>query len=174
MRHPGRSFRHKDDTTTAEIAQVATLSAHGDTHVGNLVAQAMEKVGKEGAIMVKEHQTIEDEFEITEGMHFDRGYISPYFISDAKPQKVEFDRPLILLSEKKISLPQDILSSLEAAAQARPLVIIAEVERATFDMLGSTGSIIIIKDDTITLNGEGSKDAIQARLQADSVHSCII
>jgi chaperonin GroEL len=121
------SAHTKTITTTAEIAQVATISANGDTHVGNLIAQAMEKVGKEGVITVKEGRTIEDEIEITEGMRFDRGFISPYFVTDVKSQKVEFEKPLILLSEKKISLLQDILPSLEAAAQARrPLVIIAE------------------------------------------------
>ena len=212
----------KKVTTTAEIAQVATISANGDTHVGNLIAQAMEKVGKEGVITVKEGRTIDDEIEITEGMRFDRGFISPYFITDVKGQKVEFEKPFILLSEKKISLLQDILPSLEAAAQARrPLVIIAEdidgealaacilnklrgqlqvaavkapgfgdnrksilgdlailtggtvftdeldikLEKATPDLLGSTGSITITKEDTIVLNGEGSKDAIQARCE---------
>jgi chaperonin GroEL len=121
------SANSKTITTTAEIAQVATISANDDTHVGNLIAQAMEKVGKEGVITVKEGRTIEDEIEITEGMRFDRGFISPYFVTDVKSQKVEFEKPLILLSEKKISLLQDILPSLEAAAQARrPLVIIAE------------------------------------------------
>jgi chaperonin GroEL len=216
------SAQTKTITTTSEIAQVATISANGDTHVGNLIALAMEKVGKEGVITVKEGRTIDDEIEITEGMRFDRGYISPYFITDVKAQKVEFEKPFILLSEKKISLLQDILPSLEAAAQARrPLVIIAEdvegealaacilnklrgqlqvaavkapgfgdnrksilgdlailtggtvftdeldikLERATLDLLGSTGSITITKEDTIVLNGEGSKDAIQARCE---------
>jgi chaperonin GroEL len=87
----------------------------------------MEKVGKEGVITVKEGKTVADEIEITEGMKFDRGYISPYFVTDVKSQKVDFEKPLILLSEKKISLLQDILPSLEAAAQARrPLLIVAE------------------------------------------------
>ncbi|KAJ2341043.1 chaperonin, partial [Coemansia sp. RSA 2618] len=117
----------KPITTTNEIAQVATISANGDRHIGDLISRAMEKVGKEGAITVKEGKTIADELEITEGMRFDRGYISPYFITDTKTQKVEFENPLILLSEKKISLVQDILPALEAAAQQRrPLLIIAE------------------------------------------------
>ncbi|KAI9605176.1 hypothetical protein H4Q26_003151 [Puccinia striiformis f. sp. tritici PST-130] len=126
-----------DGTTTAtvlaraftlrEIAQVATISANGDSHIGQLIATAMEKVGKEGVITVKEGKTIEDEIEVTEGMRFDRGYISPYFITDIKTQKAELEKPLILLSEKKISALQDILPSLEAAAtQRRPLLIIAE------------------------------------------------
>lgn len=117
----------KTITTSEEIAQVATISANGDKHVGSMIAQAMEKVGREGVITVKEGKTIDDEIEITEGMRFDRGYISPYFITDVKTQKTEFEKPLILLSEKKISLIQDILPALEAAAQSRrPLLIIAE------------------------------------------------
>jgi len=79
----------------------------------------MEKVGKEGVITIKEGCMIEDEIEITEGMHFNRGFISPYFVMDVKSQKVKFEKPLILLSEKKISLLQDILLSLEVAAKAR-------------------------------------------------------
>lgn len=119
--------KSRNITTSEEIAQVATISANGDKAVGQLIAQAMEKVGKEGVITVKEGKTIEDEVEITEGMKFDRGFISPYFITDPKSQKVEFENPLILLSEKKISAIQDILPSLEAAAtQRRPLLIIAE------------------------------------------------
>jgi len=114
-------------TTSEEIAQVATISANGDRHVGGIIAQAMEKVGKEGVITVKEGRTIEDEIEITEGMRFDRGFLSPYMITDAKNQRVEFEKPFILLSEKKISALQDILPSLEIAAQTRrPLLIIAE------------------------------------------------
>ena len=117
----------RDITTSEEIAQVATISANGDKHVGNIIAQAMEKVGKEGVITVKEGRTIEDEIEITEGMRFDRGFISPYMITDAKNQRAELDHPLVLLSEKKISALQDIIPSLEIAAQARrPLLIIAE------------------------------------------------
>lgn len=117
----------KDITTSEEIAQVATISANGDTHIGNLLALAMEKVGKEGVITVKEGKTLEDELEVTEGMRFDRGYISPYFITDTKSGKVEFENPLVLLSEKKISTIQDILPSLEISnQQRRPLLILAE------------------------------------------------
>src|SRR5271156_2943137 len=117
----------RDITTSSEIAQVATISANGDSHIGKLIAQAMEKVGKEGVITVKEGKTVEDELEITEGMKFDRGYISAYFMTDAKAQKVEFEKPLILLSEKKVPALQDILPALEISQrQRRPLVIIAE------------------------------------------------
>lgn len=182
----------------------------------------MEKVGKEGVITVKEGKTIEDSIEITEGMRFDRGFISPYFITEVKSQRVEFEKPFILLSEKKISALQDILPVLEISAQARrPLLIVAEdvdgealaacilnklrgqlqvacvkapgfgdnrksilgdlailtggtvftdeldikLERATTDLLGTTGSVTVTKEDTIFLNGEGSKDAITSRCE---------
>lgn len=212
----------RDITTSEEIAQVATISANGDSHVGKMIANAMEKVGKEGVITVKEGKTLQDELDVTEGMRFDRGFVSPYFITDTKAQKVEFENPLILLSERKISAVQDIIPALEASTQLRrPLVIIAEdidgealavcilnklrgqlqvaavkapgfgdnrksilgdiavltkgtvfsdeldikLEKATPDMLGSTGSITITKEDTIMLNGEGSKDAIAQRCE---------
>ena len=212
----------KEITTSEEIAQVATISANGDKHIGDLLASAMEKVGKEGVITVKEGKTLEDELEVTEGMRFDRGYISPYFITNTKLGKVEFENPLILLSEKKISSIQDILPSLELLNQSRrPLLILAEdidgealaacilnklrgqvqvcavkapgfgdnrknilgdiailsggtvfteeldikPENATLDLLGSCGSITITKDDTVVLNGEGSKDNIQSRCE---------
>lgn len=212
----------RDITSAEEIAQVATISANGDTHVGKLISNAMEKVGKEGVITVKEGKTIEDELEVTEGMRFDRGFTSAYFITDTKSQKVEFEKPLILLSEKKISAVQDIIPALEASTQLRrPLVIVAEdidgealavcilnklrgqlqvaavkapgfgdnrksilgdlgiltnatvftdeldmkLDKATPEMLGTTGSITITKEDTIILNGEGSKDAIAQRCE---------
>lgn len=121
------SQNKKEITTSAEIAQVATISANGDAHVGKLLASAMEKVGKEGVITIREGRTLEDELEVTEGMRFDRGFISPYFITDTKSGKVEFEKPLILLSEKKISSIQDILPSLELSNQTRrPLLIVAE------------------------------------------------
>ncbi|EJD07982.1 GroEL apical domain-like protein, partial [Fomitiporia mediterranea MF3/22] len=209
-------------TTTEEIARIASLSTNSNTHVGNPIVTTIEKVGKEGVITVKEGRTIEDNIEIVEGMRFDQGYISPYFVTDAKSQKIEFDRPLVLLSEKKISSLQDITPSLKAAAQTRrPLLIVAEdvdgealeactlnkvrgqlqvaavkapgfgdnqkgilgdlailtsgtvftdkldikLDRTTPDLLGSTGSVTITKEDTIFFNGEGSKDAIQARCE---------
>jgi len=102
----------RDITTSSEIAQVATISANGDSHIGKLIAQAMEKVGKEGVITVKEGKKVKDEMEITEGMKFDRGYISGYFITDTKTGKCEYEKPYVLLSEKKISALQDILPAL--------------------------------------------------------------
>ncbi|AGO13301.1 AaceriAFR155Wp [[Ashbya] aceris (nom. inval.)] len=216
------SKNKKEITTSAEIAQVATISANGDSHVGKLLASAMEKVGKEGVITIKEGRTLEDELEVTEGMRFDRGFISPYFITDAKANKVEFEKPLLLLSEKKISSIQDIIPALEISNQSRrPLLIIAEdidgealaacilnklrgqvqvcavkapgfgdnrkntlgdiavltggtvfteeldlkPENATLQHLGSADSITVTKEDTVVLNGNGSKDNIEARIE---------
>ena len=107
--------------------QVATISANGDVSVGKLISNAMNKVGREGVITVKDGKTLNDELEVIEGMKFDRGYISPYFINTAKGAKVEYQDALVLLSEKKISTIQSIIPALELANQHRkPLVIIAE------------------------------------------------
>ena len=106
---------------------MATISANGDESVGKLISNAMNKVGREGVITVKDGKTLHDELEVIEGMKFDRGYISPYFITTAKGAKVEYQDALILLSEKKISTIQSIIPALELANQHRkPLVIIAE------------------------------------------------
>merc|ERR1719369_2014688 len=114
-------------TTPAEIAQVATISANGDAEVGELISRAMEKVGREGVITVKDGKTLKDELDVIEGMKFDRGYISPYFINSSKGAKVEFQDAMVLLSEKKISSIQSIIPALELAnSQRKPLLIIAE------------------------------------------------
>ncbi|PAV62220.1 hypothetical protein WR25_00799 [Diploscapter pachys] len=114
-------------TTPEEIAQVATISANGDQTIGNLISEAMKKVGTKGVITVKDGKTLNDELELIEGMKFDRGYISPYFINTTKGAKVEFEKALVLMSEKKISQVQDIVPALELANKyRRPLVIIAE------------------------------------------------
>ncbi|KAF4513992.1 UNVERIFIED_CONTAM: hypothetical protein B566_EDAN018542, partial [Ephemera danica] len=114
-------------TTPEEIAQVATISANGDHQIGNLISDAMKKVGKEGVITVKDGKTLNDELEVIEGMKFDRGYISPYFMNTAKGAKVEYQDCLVLFSEKKISSVQSIIPALELAnAQRKPLIIVAE------------------------------------------------
>jgi chaperonin GroEL len=109
------------------IAQVGTISANSDEQVGNIIADAMEKVGKEGVITVEEGSGLENELEVVEGMQFDRGYLSPYFISDASSQSAELDNPFVLLFDKKISNIRDLLPLLESVAKSsRPLLIIAE------------------------------------------------
>ncbi|BDY12388.1 chaperonin GroEL [Hydrogenimonas cancrithermarum] len=110
-----------------EIAQVATISANSDETIGNLIAEAMEKVGKDGVITVEEAKGIIDELEVVEGMQFDRGYLSPYFITDAEKMESVLENPYILLTDKKITNLKDILPVLEGIQQSgRPLLIIAE------------------------------------------------
>ncbi|MDJ0698420.1 MAG: chaperonin GroEL [Woeseiaceae bacterium] len=114
----------EDDTA---IAQVGAISANADYEIGEIISEAMQKVGKQGVITVEEGQALNNELDVVEGMQFDRGYLSPYFINDAESQQVEHDDPLILLFDKKISNIRDLLPVLEGVAKAgRPLLIIAE------------------------------------------------
>ncbi|NAW63705.1 chaperonin GroEL [Photobacterium halotolerans] len=109
------------------IAQVGTISANSDSTVGNIIAEAMEKVGRDGVITVEEGQALHDELDVVEGMQFDRGYLSPYFINNQEAGSVELESPFILLVDKKISNIRELLPTLEAVAKAsRPLLIIAE------------------------------------------------
>src|SRR5881398_3800196 len=117
----------KKVTSNEEIAQVGTISANGDAEVGRFIADAMKKVGNEGVITVEEAKSLETELEVVEGMQFDRGYISPYFITNADKMRVEMDDAYILIYEKKLSGLQELLPLLEAVVQAgKPLLIIAE------------------------------------------------
>ena len=114
-------------TSNAEIAQVGTISANGDSEIGRYLAEAMEKVGNEGVITVEEAKTAETELEVVEGMQFDRGYLSPYFVTNQDKMRVELDDPYILIHEKKLSNLQAMLPVLEAVVQSgKPLLIIAE------------------------------------------------
>jgi len=109
------------------IAQVGTISANSDDSIGNIIAEAMKKVGKEGVITVEEGSGLENELDVVEGMQFDRGYLSPYFINNQQSQQVEFDDPYILIHDKKISNVRDLLPVLEGVAKAgKPLLIVAE------------------------------------------------
>jgi chaperonin GroEL len=117
----------KKVTSNDEIAQVGTISANGDTEIGKFLAEAMKKVGNEGVITVEEAKSLETELDVVEGMQFDRGYISPYFFTNADKMRVEFDDAYILVYEKKLSGLQELLPLLEAVVQTgKPLVIIAE------------------------------------------------
>jgi chaperonin GroEL len=117
----------KNVTSNEEIAQVGTISANGDAEIGRFIADAMKRVGNEGVITVEEAKSLETELEVVEGMQFDRGYISPYFITNADKMRVEMEDPYLLICEKKLSQLQELLPLLEAVVQAgKPLVIIAE------------------------------------------------
>ena len=119
--------KSKKVTTNDEIAQVGTISANGDAEVGRIIAQAMKRVGNEGVITVEEAKGLETELDVVEGMQFDRGYASPYFITNAEKMEADLEEPLILLFEKKLSSLQPLLPVLEAVVQSgRPLLIIAE------------------------------------------------
>jgi chaperonin GroEL len=117
----------KKVTSNAEIAQVGTISANGDKEIGDYLAKAMEKVGNEGVITVEEAKSLETELDVVEGMQFDRGYISPYFITNADKMRVEMEDPYILINEKKLSALNELLPLLEAVVQTgKPLLIVAE------------------------------------------------
>ncbi|MBS7540729.1 chaperonin GroEL [Ancylobacter lacus] len=117
----------REVTSNEEIAQVGTISANGDADVGKFLAEAMQKVGNEGVITVEEAKTADTELDVVEGMQFDRGYLSPYFITNAEKMRVEFEDPYILIHEKKLSGLQELLPVLEAVVQtSKPLLIIAE------------------------------------------------
>src|SRR6201992_542872 len=119
--------RAKKIKDSSEIAQVGTISSNGDKSIGQMIADAMQKVGNEGVITVEEAKTAETELDVVEGMQFDRGYLSPYFITNAEKMEADLEEPLILLFEKKLSSLQPLLPVLEAVVQSgKPLVIVAE------------------------------------------------
>ena len=119
--------KSRNVTNNDEIAQVGTISANGDTEIGRFLAEAMQKVGNEGVITVEEAKTAETELEVVEGMQFDRGYLSPYFVTNPDKMRVELEDPYVLIHEKKLSNLQALLPILEATIQSsKPLLIIAE------------------------------------------------
>lgn len=211
----------KSISSKDEIEQVATISANGDKQVGELISTAMEKVGKTGVITCQDGKTLVDELEVVEGMRFDRGYISPYFLTDAKTQKCEFENAAILFFEGKISNLQSIVPVLEQTVkEQRPLLIVAEdvegealatlvvnklrgglkvcavkapgfgdnrkanlqdlailtggqvistdvglkLENVDMTMLGQAKKVTVSKDDTIVLDGAGSKEDLDERI----------
>jgi chaperonin GroEL len=129
------------------IAQVGTVSANGDTTIGNIIAEAMNKVGKDGVITVEESKTMETALEVVEGMQFDRGYLSPYFVTDPERMEVVLENPLILINEKKISSMKDLLPLLEQVAKmGKPMLIIAE------DVEGEALATLVVNKLRGTLN----------------------
>ena len=211
----------KKIASSEEVAQVGTISANGEKEFGEMIANAMQKVGNEGVITVEEAKSLETELEVVEGMQFDRGYLSPYFITNAEKMIADLEDPYILIHEKKLSGLQAILPVLEAVVQSgKPLVIIAEdiegealatlvvnklrgglkvaavkapgfgdrrkamlediailtngqvisedlgikLENVTLDMLGRAKKIVIEKENTTIVDGNGSKDDIEGRV----------
>jgi chaperonin GroEL len=129
------------------IAQVGTVSANGDATIGNIIAQAMDKVGKDGVITVEESKTMETSLEVVEGMQFDRGYLSPYFVTDPERMEAVLDNPVILIHEKKISNMKDLLPILEQVAKmGKPMLIIAE------DVEGEALATLVVNKLRGTLN----------------------
>ena len=121
------STQSKKITTSDEVAQVGTISANGEVEIGKMIAEAMERVGNEGVITVEEAKSLDTELDVVEGMQFDRGYLSPYFVTDGEKMRATLEEPYILLHEKKLSNLQDMLPILEKVVQSgRPLLIIAE------------------------------------------------
>ena len=139
--------RLKKDVKGDMIAQVGTVSANGDSTIGNIIAQAMDKVGKDGVITVEESKTMETSLEVVEGMQFDRGYLSPYFVTDPERMEVTLENPLILIHEKKISSMKDLLPLLEQVAKmGKPMLIIAE------DVEGEALATLVVNKLRGTLN----------------------
>ena len=212
----------KPCSTSKEITQVGSISANSDETIGKLISDAMEKVGKDGVITVEDGKGLQDELEVVEGMQFDRGYLSPYFITNPDRQEVVLENPYILLTDKKISNIRDLLPILEQVAKSgRPLFIVSEdvegealatlvvnnmrgilktcavkapgfgdrrkamlediavltsgqlvseelgytLENVTLDQLGQAARIEVDKDNTIVIDGAGSKDAINDRVK---------
>jgi len=155
----------KPCTTTKEIAQVGSISANSDTVIGEKIAAAMEKVGKEGVITIEDGQGLEDELDIVEGMQFDRGYLSPYFINNAEKQIAAMENPFILLHDKKISNIRDLLPLLEQIAKAgRPLLIVAE------DVDGEALATLVVNNirgilKTVAVKAPGFGDRRKAMLE---------
>src|ERR1700687_1989678 len=179
----------KKVTSNDEIAQVGTISANGDVEIGKFLAEAMKKVGNEGVITVEEAKSLETELDVVEGMQFDRGYISPYFVTNADKMRVEMEDPYILIYEKKLSGLQELLPLLEAVVQGGQPLVFGErrkamlediailtggtmvssdlgikLENVTINMLGRAKKVMIDKENTTICSGAGKKVDIQARI----------
>jgi chaperonin GroEL len=155
----------KPCTTSKEIAQVGSISANSDANIGDIIANAMEKVGKEGVITVEDGKSLENELDVVEGMQFDRGYLSPYFINNPEKQIAALENPFVLLNDKKISNIRDLLPTLEQVAKSgRPLLIIAE------DIDGEALATLVVNNirgilKTCAVKAPGFGDRRKAMLQ---------
>src|SRR5664279_622016 len=155
----------KPCTTSNEIAQVGSISANSDADVGKIIADAMDKVGKEGVITVEDGKSLQNELEVVEGMQFDRGYLSPYFINNPEKQVAILDNPFVLLHDKKVSNIRDLLPVLEQVAKAgRPLLIVAE------DVDGEALATLVVNNirgilKTVAVKAPGFGDRRKAMLE---------
>jgi chaperonin GroEL len=155
----------KPTTTSKEIAQVATISANGEESIGQRIAEAIDRVGKEGVITVEDGKSLDDELDVVEGLQFDRGYLSPYFINDQDKQVAVLDNPFVLLHDKKVSNIRDLLPVLEQVAKAgRPLLIIAE------DVEGEALATLVVNNirgilKTVAVKAPGFGDRRKALLE---------
>ncbi|WP_144114172.1 chaperonin GroEL [Paraburkholderia sp. BCC1886] len=155
----------KPTTTSKEIAQVATISANGEESIGQRIAEAIDRVGKEGVITVEDGKSLDDELDVVEGLQFDRGYLSPYFINDQEKQVAVLDNPFVLLHDKKVSNIRDLLPVLEQVAKAgRPLLIIAE------DVEGEALATLVVNNirgilKTVAVKAPGFGDRRKALLE---------
>ncbi|OYV32661.1 MAG: molecular chaperone GroEL, partial [Thiomonas sp. 20-64-5] len=155
----------KPCSNSKEIAQVGSISANSDEHVGQIIAEAMDKVGKEGVITVEDGKSLENELDIVEGMQFDRGYLSPYFINNQDKQVAVLENPFVLLHDKKISNIRDLLPALEQVAKSsRPLLIIAE------DVDGEALATLVVNSirgilKTVAVKAPGFGDRRKAMLE---------
>ena len=148
----GSLRKQSKPVTGAMIAQVGTISANQDSTIGHIIADAMEKVGKDGVITVEESKTLETSLDVVEGMQFDRGYLSPYFVTDSERMEVVLENPVILIHEKKVSSMKDLLPLLEQVARlSRPLVIVAE------DVEGEALATLVVNKLRGTLNAVAVK-----------------
>ena len=154
----------KPCTTTKEIAQVGSISANSDTDIGEIIANAMEKVGKEGVITVEDGKSLANELDVVEGMQFDRGYLSPYFINNGDKQQALLENPFVLLFDKKISNIRDLLPVLEQVAKAgRPLIIAEDVDGEALATLVVNNIRGILK--TVAVKAPGFGDRRKAMLE---------
>ena len=184
----------KPTTTNKEIAQVGAISANSDAEIGDIISEAMDKVGKEGVITVEDGKSLKNELEVVEGMQFDRGYLSPYFINQPEKQAAVLDNPFILLHDKKISNIRELLPVLEQVAKAaRPLVkapgfgdrrtamlediavltggtvistnVGLTLDKATLEQLGTAKKVEVTKENTTIIDGAGQAEAIENRVR---------
>src|SRR5499426_2198335 len=153
-----------------EIAQVATIASNNDKTIGNLIAEAMEKVGKDGVITVEESKSADTVLDVVEGMQFDRGYLSPYFVSDAERMEVNLEDAFVLIHEKKISVMKDMLAMLEEIAVLTGGKAITEdlgikLENIKLTDLGRSKKVVVDKDNTTLVEGSGKAKEIEGRIK---------